>query len=153
MYVIKNEYENLVKQYHTSLYRLLYTYCRNACDAEDAVQTAYLRLLRSKKVFLSEQHAKNWLYTVGVNYVKDLQKSKWRQNDPLEADIPFETEQQEELYEAISELDDKYRMVILLYYYEGYSVKEIAHMLNSNSSTIQTRLQRGREQLRVRLEE
>lgn len=153
MYVIKNEYENLVKKYHTSLYRLLFTYCGNQCDAEDAVQTAYLRLLQSKKAFLSEKHAKNWLYMVGVNYAKDLLKSKWKQHESLEVEIPFEDENQSELYEACCALEDKYRIVILLYYYEGYSVKEIGQILRIKESTIQTRLQRGREQLRARLEE
>ena len=153
MYNIKNEYETLVKNYHASLYRLLYGYCKNRSDAEDAIQAAYLRLLQCKKSFLSESHAKNWLYKVAVNYAKDIMKSRWKQVEELDGDVVFKEDQQLGLYEAVSALDEKYRIVILLYYYEGYSVKDIGKMLSVKESTIQTRLQRAREQLRERLEE
>ena len=153
MYVVKNEYEALVKKYHTSLYRLLFTYCGNRPDAEDVLQTAYLKLLCSKKVFLSEEHAKNWLYKVAVNCAKDLRRNKWNQTEALDETLPFEEEWQLPLYESIRGLDEKYRMVILLYYYAGYSVKEIGQMLHVKESTVQTRLQRGREKLRKELED
>lgn len=164
MYKTRDEYENLVKQYHIPLFRLLYGYCGNRCDAEDGVQTAYLRLWQSQKTFLSETHAKNWLYKVAVNYIRDLQKSKWNGVHELEDHLAqaedagaewlstFHSSADLDLMDAILELSEDYRMVILLYYYEDYSVKEISRILAVKESTIATRLQRAREQLKPRLE-
>lgn len=153
MFSAREQYEKLVSKYHVSLYRLLYGYCGNKQDAEDGVQIAFLRLWQSKKHFLSESHAKNWLYKVAVNYVKDLQKTKWNKVEELKDETPFTTKEAIDLYEEIYELSDDYRIAILLYYYEDYSIKEISKILDVKESTIATRLQRARTQLKFKLEE
>ena len=138
MYNVQEDYEDVVKSYYKSIYRVMYGFCGNSFDAEDAVQFAYLKLLQGKKHFASKEHVKNWLYN---------------QREELVQDIPFKYDRDIELYEVILELKDNYREVILLYYYEEYSVREISQILNVKESTIQTRLQRAREQLRKRLED
>lgn len=153
MYSIREHFEYLVNTYHASLYRLLYGYCRNTQDAEDCIQTAYMRLWQSDKSFKSEEHAKNWLYKTAVNYARDLYRLKWSKTEPLPEDLTFDTEESMNLYEELSELREEYRIVLLLYYYEGYSVKEISKMIDVKESTVTTRLARARGQLKVRLEE
>lgn len=81
MYHVWDEYELLVHTYYEKLYRFIYGYCKNSSDAEDVVQVAYLRLLEADKKFESEQHVKNWLYQVAVNYAKDLMKSRWHKRE------------------------------------------------------------------------
>lgn len=155
MYNAKEKFEYLIEEYHAPLYRLLYGYTGNQEDAEDGVQTAYLKLWESNKIFLSKEHAKNWLYKVAVNHVLDNKRKKWNAVERLESceDIPFFTDESRDLYEEISQLEDNYRIVVLLYYYEGYKIKEISKLLGVNSSTVATRLARAREALRIKLED
>lgn len=160
MYNAQEKYEYMVDTYHAPLYRLLYGYCRNKQDAEDCVQTAYLKLWQCKKQFLSEVHAKNWLYQVAVNCARDLYRQKWSKTELLTEDIsyipediPFATEDAVVLFEGLAALREEYRMVILLYYYEEYSVKEIGKIMDVKENTVTTWLARAREQLRSGLEE
>ncbi len=153
MYNVQEDYEEVVKSYYKSIYRVMYGFCGNSFDAEDAVQFAYLKLLQGKKRFASKEHVKNWLYKVAMNYAKNLKKNLWNQREELVQDIPFKYDKDIELYEVILELKDNYREVVLLYYYEEYSVREISQILSVKESTIQTRLQRAREQLKKRLED
>ena len=160
MYNAQKNYEYMVEQYHAPLYRLLYGYCQNVQDAEDCVQTGYLKLWQCKKPFQSEAHAKNWLYKVTVNYARDMFRQKRNQTELLTEDIsyvPDEISSMSEdsilLLEEIRKLKENYRMVILLYYYEGYSVKDIGKIIGAKENTITTWLSRAREQLRIGLEE
>lgn len=153
MYNSREKYEEMVNQYYQPLYRLLFGYCSNSQDVEDCMQTAFLRLWQCKKVFISESHAKNWLYKVAVNYAIDIHRSRWRQMQPIEDNISFYTDDAMDLFEEISDLPDDYRIVILLFYYEDYSIKEISRILDVKESTIATRLQRAREKLKNKLEE
>lgn len=153
MYNPEDKYEEMVNEYYQPLYRLLFGYCNNLQDVEDCMQTAFLRLWQCKKVFVSEKHAKNWLYKVAVNCARDLHKNRWGSMQPLEEQVLFYTDEALNLYEEIMELPDDYRIVILLYYYEDYSIKEIGRLLGVKESTIATRLQRARKKLRIELEE
>ena len=153
MFNIHEKYEYLVEQYHAPLYRLIYGYVGNREEAEDVVQTAYLKLWECEKHFISEAHAKNWLYKVAVNRSLDVKKSRWSNVVLVEKydDIPFETDESYELFEKISAMKDEYRIVILLYYYEEYSIKEISRILDVNPSTVATRLSRARKELKESL--
>ncbi|MGN0161014.1 MAG: RNA polymerase sigma factor [Lachnospiraceae bacterium] len=155
MYKIQKIYDELVEQYYLSLFRFCVGFCGNREDAEDTVQIAYMKLWNSKMDFESIEHAKNWLYKVAVNYMKDTMKLKWKNVELISeyADVSFENDEMSELFEIVQSLEKEYRIVILLYYYEGYSVKEIGKILGAKESTISTRLQRARQKLRFKLEE
>ncbi len=152
MYHVRDEYELLVHTYYEKLYRFIYGYCKNSSDAEDVVQVAYLRLLETDKKFESQQHVKNWLYQVAVNCARDLLKSRWYKREKMPDDLAWEQKEQADLFEEIRKLPDKYRVVVLLYYYEEYSIREISEITGVRETTIQTRLQRAREKLKNILE-
>lgn len=155
MCTIKKEYDTLVEKYYLSLFRFLYGLCGNKEDAEDIVQNSYLKLWNSDMEFNSIEHAKNWLYKVAVNNMRDIKTSKWKNVELRDEydDIPFEDNETLELFEAVQALDGNYKIVILLYYYEGYSIKEMSDLLGVKESTIATRLQRARKKLHIKLEE
>lgn len=152
-------YIRAVDTYANTLYRIACTYCRHHADAEDIVQTAFMKLYQTDTTFQDEEHMKKWLIRVTANEAKNLCTSFWKKNVvPLETsmtdqpyDFPFP--ESSDLYDAVMKLPDKYKIVIHLYYYEDYSVKEIAEILQLKETTVQTQLMRARKKLKTRLKE
>ncbi|MGL5173167.1 MAG: RNA polymerase sigma factor, partial [Olsenella sp.] len=112
-----------------------------------------LRLLRSGASFESDEHEKAWLIRVSANLCKDVLKASVRKNVPLDA-IP-EPEAKPQEYDAtldvVLSLDEKYKDVVYLYYYEGWSTDQISGALGKPSSTIRSYLSEARALLRERL--
>ena len=152
----RQEAQRLVEAYADLILRLAYTYCGHTQDAQDICQTVFLKLLEKAPAFQSPEHEKAWIIRTTANACKDLLKSHWRKTSvPLEAAASVPAPQAEEgsLLEAVNQLPPQYRAVIYLYYYEGYSAKEIARLLGSNPATVSTRLRRGRARLKALLEQ
>lgn len=150
------EAERLVDTYADLILRLSYTYLNHTQDAQDICQTVFLKLLEKAPAFQSPEHEKAWIIRTTANACKDLLKSHWRKTSvPLEAAAAVPAPQPEEgsLLAAVNLLPPQYRAVIYLYYYEGYSAKEIARLLGSNPATVSTRLRRGRARLKALLEQ
>jgi len=107
--------------------------------------------------FQDDEHIRKWLIRVAVNECKNMWKSFWRKNissiDDLDYEPAANAPEQKELLEEVFKLPPKYRVVIHLYYYEGYNVKEIAEMLNLSQSNVQIRLMRARNKLKEQLKE
>ena len=144
-----------VRQYSPMLLRLAATRLPSIADAEDAVQEAFIRLLDRRPVFQDAEHEKAWLIRVTLQRAADIRRKKVRET-PLDAAIEvcgLGREPETELLSAVRALPEKYGAVIHLYYYEGYSVKEIAKLLGLPAPTVGTRLARGRERLRQMLKE
>ncbi len=143
-------------KYGDRLYAAAFNITRQRQDAEDAVQEALLRLFRSDKEFESEEHIKAWLIRVTINIAKSTCTSFWHRNRvPYEDhmdEIPFEDESDRELMEAVLSLPDKYRIIVHLYYYEGYKTREIAEILKLSENTVKTRLLQSRKLLKAKLE-
>ena len=143
-------------KYGDRLYAAAFNITRQRQDAEDAVQEALLRLYRSDKEFESEEHVKAWLIRVTINIAKSTCTSFWHRNRvPYEDymdEIPFEEESDRDLMEAVLSLPDKYRIIVHLYYYEGYKTREIADTLKLSENTVKTRLLQSRKLLKTKLE-
>lgn len=143
-----------VKQYHKTVYRLAYSYVRNCADAEDICQDAFVRLMEFPGEFASDEDCKRWLIRVTVNLSKNLLKScRFSRTEELSEDIPLETAEDGELLALVKSLPIKYGEVIHLFYYEGYSVKEISQILSISQTAVTSRLSRGRSKLKVLLME
>lgn len=149
--------KELVSLHQSSLFAIAFNVCKNAQDAEDIVQDTFIQYYISKKEFDNEQHLRAWLIRVTVNKAKNANRTFWRQNklsleDYMES-LTFETPEDERLFETVMSLPEKYRIVIHLFYYEDYAVREIADILKLSESNIKVRLSRGREMLRKILKE
>ena len=148
---------SLYNKYCNQIYRLALSYTCSPQDAEDIVQSVFLKLYE-KNPKLDKEKEKAWLTQVTVNCCKDLLKSYWRRNkkdfDSIsESQLTYMTEEESELFLAVMNLPLKYRIVVHLHYYEGYSFKEISKFLKISTSAVSMRLHRSRELLREQLKE
>lgn len=156
--VDSTEYQRIVEKYLDDIYRTVLCCCKHKENAEDAVQNAFLKLLKSKDTdFQDEEHIKRWLIKVSLNECKNMWQSFWNRNkvsfDELDTDPSYRDETHSELLDILDKLPHNYRAVVHLYYYEGYSVKEIAMILSISESNVQIRLKRARDKMKVLLEE
>ncbi len=149
--------EAAVEKYKQSLFAAAFAVCGNPDDSDDAVQEAFIKYYSSDKEFESEEHLKAWLIRVAVNRAKDISSSFWKRNrvswEEYMETVTFETPEDSELFSAVMKLDEKYRAVIHLYYYEDYQIKEIAEILGSSESAVKSRLSRARKLLKIMLSE
>lgn len=140
--------ETLIEVYKNNLYAVAFNVCKNAHDAEDVVQDTFIQYISLKKEFETQEHIRAWLIRVAINKAKNKTTGFFRKNTlPLEEysqTIPFESSESSELFEAVMQLPEKYRIAIHLFYYEDYSVTEIAKIQKISVSNAKTRLSRGR---------
>ena len=149
----EDEFLPLFDQYHNMVYRIALVSIRSQQDAEDIVQTVFLKLLEGKTLPMPG-HERAWLTTVTINTCRDLMRWNWRRKtEPLDETIPFSDPEESALFEAVTALPNKYRMVVHLHYYEGYTCDEISSMLNITPSAVSMRLHRARNLLRSALKE
>ena len=150
----QDEMQRVVEEYSSSLLRAAYSLLKNREDSEDAVQETFLRYMEKAPVFTSREHEKAWLLRVAVNISKNHLSSAWfRKRTALKEDIPALEQEEQEVLESVLKLSAKYRTVIHLYYYQGYSLSEISQILRSPLSTVTTRLSRARKKLAILLKE
>lgn len=154
----QQEILDLYEKYYEMVWRICLVRFGNSHDAYDAAQETFIRLMNYSKSFRSEEHEKAWMIRTAVNYCKDVLKSSCRKNEIcLESGKPIEAENVAEeyidVYETMLELPEKYRVVLYLYYYEGYSLKEIAGILKTNASTLRSRFAKAKEVMKEYLEE
>lgn len=148
----KKSVAQAIEKFGDSLMRVAFTYTKNMDDAQDMVQEAFLRYIRKAPVFESQEHEKAWLLRVVVNICKNHVNSAYKKGyTPLDETLATNDTYSSGLWEVVSTLPEKYRIVIHLFYYEGYSQKEIAKIIGRTESAVSTRLQRGRELLRIKL--
>ena len=151
----RQEAERLVNTYADLILRLSYTYLSPTHDAQDICQTVYLKLIERRPAFASSEHDKAWIIRTTINACKDHLKSHWRKTTvPIEAaqHVPAPASEPGSILASVNLLPPKYRAVIYLHYYEGYTAPEIAQLLGRLPSTVNTQLRRGREQLKTLLE-
>ena len=140
------------------MYRVCYSFMGNAADAEDATQTAFMRLIDHPREFADEEHERAWLITVASNICRDMLKSAARTRvDALPEGAEFvdgtaRTDGMDTTLDAVMRLPEKYKDVVYLHYYEGYRTEEIARMLGAPPSTIRNRLRDARALLKEMLE-
>ncbi len=145
------EFVSTYNRYVDMIYRLCFSFLKNREDTEDAVQSVFVRYLKSGKKFENECHEKAWFIVTASNLCKDMLRRSWRHNISIEnyGSIPgTEDSTGNDVYMAILDLPYKYKTVVYLYYYEGYKTHEIAEMLHKPSSTIRNYLTEARRHLK-----
>lgn len=151
----QNEAERIVNTYSDLILRLSYTYLKSTYDAEDICQTVFLKLLTNRKTFDSSEHEKAWIIRVTANACKDLLRSLSRSHTiglEIISEVSAPEPPESSVLDAVMALPAKYREVIYLYYYEGYSAKEIGKMLGQSIAAVNAHLSRGRKKLKTLLE-
>ncbi len=154
---MREQIQELMRQYQNNLYAVAFSICKNSEDAEDVVQETFIQYYTTKNEFENEQHIRAWLIRVAINKAKNVNHTFWRKHKvPLEEymeTLTFETPESRNLFETVMKLPEKYRTAIHLFYYEDYAVKEIAGILKISESNVKARLSRGRKLLGQSLKE
>ena len=143
----------MYQEHCQTVYRVAFTYMKNSYDAEDAVQETFARLIRSGERFRSREKEKAWLIVTVSNVCKDMLRRHYRSDRALEdyqylASPPHEID---ETMEAVLRMPEKYKTVVYLFYYEGYTAREIARMLGEKPNTVSSRIGRARLLLKTML--
>jgi len=145
--------EEKVKQYEDKLFRTALAVVGNNADAEDVVQEVFVKLFQKQPNFESSNHETAWLIKVTVNLCKNyLRAHWWKKSVPLLDTHHAPEAEQHSTMQAVLALPSKYRVVIHLYYYEGYSTKEISEIIAQKESTVRQHLTRARRKLKDFLE-
>ena len=148
-YVTKDEMGNIYDKYKNSVYRLAFAYCKNTADAEDAVQETFIKYFQKYTDISDSEHEKAWLITVATNKCRDMLRYRTRhatESEDLLATYAVEKEDSG-ILEALMELSDKYRIIMVLFYVEQYKIDEIAKITGISASAVKMRLSRGRKLL------
>lgn len=146
----------IVEEYSNMVYRIAHIKVKTKEEAEDIYQEVFLKLSQKIPRFKSEEHKKAWLIRVTINISNNYLKSAWRRKKvDLDENIEYTKDDFNNfsnVYDEVRKLPEDYRVVIYLYYYEGYKVSEISNIIGKKENTIKTWLSRARELLRQRLE-
>ncbi|MBR1477001.1 MAG: sigma-70 family RNA polymerase sigma factor [Lachnospiraceae bacterium] len=148
--------KRLVDTYSDMLLRIGISYLKNKCDAEDICQSVLLKYIQSDVEFECTEHEKAWLIRTAINTCKNLLKTAYRKYDVGIDEVPeaYTTDEySSEMLDIINRLPQKHRICIYLYYYEGYSAKEISGLIGKGEVTVRQYLSRARKRLRDYLSE
>lgn len=154
---MRNEQEvnRAVEEYSDMIRRLCMIHLKNYADTEDIFQTVFLKYVLSSVVFENKEHEKAWFIRVTINACKDLLKNFFRSRitslDEILEQAADMQEENKEVLEAVLSLPSKYRDVVYLHYYEGYTAPEIGRLLKKNVNTVYTLMTRSRHLLREKL--
>ena len=141
--------EKIVRNNEDKLFRTAIAITGNKAEAEDIIQDAFIKLFEKNPCFETSEHETAWLIRVTVNLSKNrLRSGWWKKIIPLLDTYPAKTEEQHNLKESVLALPSKYRTVIHLHYYEGYSTKEVAEITEQKESTVRQQLTRARRMLK-----
>ena len=150
------EWEAIYARHANTVYRVCFLYLKNKYDAEDMLQNTFIRLMNHSVDFQSENHEKAWLIKTATNLCKDFFKHWWQKT--VSIDVVAEQGKEDSfedngLLDKVYALPEQIRISIYLYYYEGYKASEIATMIGKREATIRSNLHRGRQLLKIELEE
>ena len=154
---MRSEQETIyaIERYADMVRRICFVHLKSREDSEDIFQEVFLKYALRSVDFEDETYEKAWLIRVTINACKDLLKSAFKNRVvSLEELVELPAEQQKEhseVLDAVLHLPSKYRDVVYLHYYEGYSAAEIGRILRKNTNTVYTLLARARNQLKAAL--
>lgn len=152
----EQEVNRAIERYADTVQRLCAVYLKNHADTEDVFQDVFFKYFKSSVFFENDEHEKAWIIRVTINTCKDTIKSFFRSRTvsldeitDLPADAPKENT---DVLKAVLSLPEKYRNVVYLHFYEGYTAPQIGQILHKNVNTVYTLLTRSKELLRDKLE-
>lgn len=152
-------FTRLVTRYQGALLRMCSISLRDRTAAEDAVQETFLKAYRHMDTFRAESTERTWLMSIAINTCRDMNRSAWfrhtdRRITPEDMSLaaPPQDEDALALAEAIRRLPARHRDVILLYYYQDMTIREVAQTLRAAPSTILKRLNQAQDKLRTALD-
>lgn len=144
-----DDVEFIVDEYGDMLYRICLVELKNKADAEDAVQDTYLKYMKKRPHFESEEHRRAWLIRVAVNRCRDILRGKRAHvTEDIESAAALCSEESrgcEDVIRVLMLLPQKYSSVMILHFAEGCDYKTIAGIIGKSESAVKMRIKKGRE--------
>ena len=154
---LENEFEAKYNEYGNMLFKIAFLYLGNASDTEDVLQDVFTKYLCGKYRFKNSEHEKAWFIRVTQNKCLDYLKKTGRKNECIEdvsATATYKNnDMEQDVISKVIALPEKYKSAIILFYYNDYTVEEISKTLKISKSAVKKRLQRGRDILKLELED
>lgn len=154
---LENEFEAKYNEYGNMLYKIAFLYLGNASDTEDVLQDVFTKYLCGEYKFKNTEHEKAWFIRVTQNKCLDYLKKSGRKNECIEdvsATATYKNnDMEQDVISKVIALPEKYKSAIILFYYNDYTVEEISKTLKISKSAVKKRLQRGRDILKLELED
>lgn len=150
----ENRFIETVKRNSQRLFVIAFSYLKNRDDAEDILQSTFLKLWKSDGEFSDDESVDKWLTRVLINNCKNFFNLSFRQNKSIEEvyDIyTFDEYFNMDLYNAVMSLNKKERLCVILYYYDDLPIKVISQTTGIKESSVKSLLKRSREKLKVKL--
>ncbi|MCF0149320.1 MAG: sigma-70 family RNA polymerase sigma factor [Clostridium sp.] len=160
---IEKEIQRLMDTYGNDVLRTSYMYLKDLQSAEDAFQEVFIKVFNKLGSFKGESSEKTWIIRITINVCKDMMRSSWIKrvlltdklkdknvNIGIESRI-IKIEENKILFEEVMALSNKFKEVIILYYYHNCNTTEISKILNVAEGTVRSRLHRAREILKSKL--
>lgn len=154
-----NELERIIAQYGDSMLRTAFLYLSDQYLAQDAVQDTLIKIYKSYDGFEQRSSEKTWVMRILINTCKNYRRTNWFKRVDVKESLEEVVDKDnsagsgfDETLEEVMKMPPKYKEVILLFYYQEMKIKEIAKALDCPEATVATRLKRGKEQLKERLE-
>lgn len=144
----------IVNTYADMLYRIVYHYTGNSEDTEDIVQDVFLTWIDKRPIFNTVEHEKAWFIRVAINKATNWYRSarirytvsiSEKMKNPTEDDFTVQSDRRTDILEQIRTMPAKYKAVIYLHFYEGYTIREMSKILKLNEHTVQTRFHRAKK--------
>ena len=150
---MNDQFESVYQEYKNYVFRLALSYTKNIKDSEDILQNVFLKYYRNNSKIPKEK-TKSWLTKVTINDCKTYWLYFWKRGTvELDENQLSDGNESSNFLESISCLKPKDSLIIHLYYYEGYKIKEISKILKMKESTVKSRLKRAKEKIKDLLEE
>jgi len=150
-----NEFALFYERHWKYVYKVCYTYMKTEAEAEDCTEDVFVKVFKGDFAFENEEHERKWLIITACNLCKDRLKSYSRKNtvsiDEIEEPEAPQVTDYREVQEAVRKLPEKYKQVVWMFYYDGYSTEEIAKVLERPPSTIRNQLSDARKLLKKTL--
>jgi RNA polymerase sigma-70 factor (ECF subfamily) len=155
------ELQSMLEAYGNDILRLCTLYLKDRHLAEDALQETFIKVWQKYHTYLGQANEKTWIMRIAINVCKNYLRTAWiKRNSVVQIEDIVKAsqcqyrhiEESVDLLNAILTLKEKYRVVLLLYYYQEFTVKEIAEILDKKQSTVLSLMKRGREQLKQKLQ-
>lgn len=149
----QRSFEQNIREYAPNMYRLALAMLRNKQDAEDTVGEAVLRAYEKRRTLRDQERFKPWIMQITANEARKIYRRNKRivPVEDMEAYMPVFRSESHELWDVVMGMDQAYREVIMLYFYERFSVREISTVLRIPEGTVKSRLFRGKKLLREEL--
>ncbi len=140
--------EDIIRTYADMIFRIAYSNLKSSADAEDIFQEVCLSLITKSPPLDNPEHLKRWIIRVTINKCHNFRKSFWQsRTEPIELHTELAAPEVKTVMEELWQLPRQYRNVIYLYYYESYTISEIAQITGKSANTISSQLQRARKKL------